>query len=127
MKSKKLFSLVIFIIITMFLSASAFSEEDAYKSSALSWQKQANDTRAAVVSVYDELSKMGDQGNADAKQLIDEAVNWLGEGDKELKSGDEKLAINKYEDASYNYNMAWQYYVKAATSGLNAKRILTGQ
>jgi len=127
MESKKLFSIVILIIMTLFLSASAFSEDDAYKTSALSWQKQANDTRVKVVSVYDELSKIGDKGNADAKQLIDEAVNWLGEGDKELKSGDEKLAVSKYEDASYKYNMAWQYYVKAATSGLNAKRILTGE
>lgn len=127
MESKKLFTIVILIITSMFLAASAFSEDDAYKASALSWQKQANDTRATVVSVYEELTKIGDQGNADAKQLIGEAVNWLGEGDKELKSGDENLAVSKYEDASYNFNMAWQYYVKAATSGLNAKRILTGQ
>lgn len=117
----------VLITTVIFLSTAAFSENDAYKDSALSWQKQATDTRAKVVSVYDELNKIGDQGNADAKQLIDEAVNWLGEGDKELKSGDEVFASNKYQEASYNYNMAWQYYVKAATAGLNARRILTGQ
>ena len=127
MELKKLFSIVILIITSMFLAASAFSEDDAYKASALSWQKQANDTRATVVSVYEELTKIGDQGNADAKQLIEDAVNWLGEGDKDLKSGDEKLAEDKYDEASYSYNMSWQYYVKAATAGLNARRILTGQ
>lgn len=127
MKLKRFFSMSVLITTVIFLSTAAFSENDAYKDSALSWQKQATDTRAKVVSVYDELNKIGDQGNADAKQLIDEAVNWLGEGDKELKSGDEVFASNKYQEASYNYNMAWQYYVKAATAGLNARRILTGQ
>ena len=98
-----------------------------YKDSALSWQKQANDTRGAVVSVYEELGKIGDQGNPTAKGLIDDAVNWLGEGDKNLENGDSEMEAENFEKASFSYNMAWQYYVKAATAGLNAKRILTGK
>jgi len=98
-----------------------------YKDSALSWQKQANDTRRAVASVYEELVKIGDQGNATAKGLIDDAVKWLGEGDKSLSKGDSEMETQDYEKASFSYNMAWQYYVKAATAGLNAKRILTGK
>jgi hypothetical protein len=31
-----------------------------------------------------------------------------------------------FEKATNEYNMAWQYYVKAATAGLNAKSILGG-
>lgn len=127
MKLKNLIISVLTVMIFMILYTNAYSQTDAYKDSALSWQKQATDTRTTVVSVYNELTKIGDKGNADAKDLITDAVNWLGEGDKELKSGDELLSANKYEDASYKYNMAWQYYVKAATAGLNAKRILTGQ
>jgi len=98
-----------------------------YKDSALSWQKQANDTRGAVASVYEELGKIGDQGNATAKGLIDDAVKWLGKGDKSLSKGDSEMETQDYEKASFSYNMAWQYYVKAATAGLNAKRILTGK
>ena len=97
------------------------------KESALSWQKQANDTRGAVVSVAEELNTIGDQGNTTAKGLIDDAVKWLGEGDKSLSKGDKDMEKQEFEKASFNYNMAWQYYVKAATAGLNAKRILTGK
>ncbi len=98
-----------------------------HKDSALSWQKQANNTRGAVASVYEELGKIGDQGNPTAKDLIDDAVKWLGEGDTKLAKGDSEMETQDYEKASFSYNMAWQYYVKAATAGLNAKRILTGK
>ncbi len=101
--------------------------ENNYKESALSWQKQAKDTRAAVVSVAEELGKIGDKGNPDAKDLIADATKWLEEGDKSLSQADKEVEKEEYQKASYNYNMAWQYYVKAATAGLNAKRILTGQ
>jgi hypothetical protein len=126
MKSYRLFSICFFITVLGF-SALAFAEDDAFKDSALSWQKQATDTRAKVVAVYEELTEIGDKGNADAKELIGDAVIQLGEGDKQLKAGDEVFADNKYQEASTNYNMAWQYYVKAATAGLNARSILTGQ
>ena len=104
-----------------------FAVASDYKDSALSWQKQANDTRGAVVGVAEELNTIGDQGNTTAKGLIDDAVKWLGEGDKSLATGDANMEKEDFEKASFNYNMAWQYYVKAATAGLNAKRILTGK
>ena len=97
------------------------------KASALSWQKQANDTRATVMGVYAELEKIGDQGNAPAKGMIDDAKRWVTEGDKSKALGDEKMGKDDYQKASYDYNMAWQHYVRAATSGLNAKRMLTGE
>ncbi|MGB7291590.1 MAG: hypothetical protein WBD99_05420 [Thermodesulfobacteriota bacterium] len=97
------------------------------KETAQSWQQQATSTRAQVVSVAEELTKIGDKGNPDAKGLIEDATNWLKEGDKELAKGDEAMKKEEWENASFGYNMAWQYYVKAATAGLNAKRILTGQ
>ncbi len=97
------------------------------KASALSWQKQANETRAAVASVADELGKIGDQGNVPAKGMIDDATHWLAEGDKSKALADEKMGKADYPKASLDYNMAWQHYVRAATSGLNAKRMLTGQ
>ena len=34
------------------------------------------------------------------------------------------MAAEDYEKASSAYNMAYQYYVKAATAGLNAKTML---
>ncbi|NIP37607.1 MAG: hypothetical protein GWO07_00915 [Candidatus Dadabacteria bacterium] len=126
MKSQSLLTYLLFVI-AFLTTASVYAVDDAFKDSALSWQKQATGTRAAVISVYEELTKIGDKGNADAKELIDDAVTQLGEGDKQLKAGDELFAKNEFEKASYDYNMAWQYYVKAATAGLNAKRILTGQ
>ncbi|MFI5323089.1 MAG: hypothetical protein ACHQ6U_06075 [Thermodesulfobacteriota bacterium] len=94
---------------------------------AKSWQKQANDTRAAVMNVYGELEKMDVSHKPDAKGLIDDAVAQLKEGDKYLKQGDEAMAKKEWEKANFGYNMAWQYYVKAATAGLNAKSILSGQ
>jgi len=97
------------------------------KDSALSWQKQAKDTRAKVVSVAEELDNIGDKGNADAKDLIKDAKHWLAEGDKKMEEADSQFNNEDYQKASYSYNMAWQYYVKAATSGLNARRILTGE
>ena len=97
------------------------------KETAQSWQQQATSTRAQVASVAEELTKIGDKGNADAKGLIEDATTQLQKGDNELAKGDKAMKEEKWEDASYSYNMAWQYYVKAATAGLNAKRILTGQ
>lgn len=94
---------------------------------AKSWQKQANDTRAEVMNVYGELEKMDVSHQPDAKGLIDDAVAQLKEGDKYLKQGDEAMAKEEWEKANFGYNMAWQYYVKAATAGLNAKSILSGQ
>ena len=120
-KKSTIFLTIVFLFTGFSIVYGATNEE-----SALSWQKNAKDTRAAVVSVYGELEKIGDKGNPDAKGLIADAVKWLGEGDKELAKGDEAMTKNEWESASYNYNMAWQYYVKAATAGLNAKRILTG-
>ena len=122
MKMKTFLSLSVFLF-----ALCTFAVGSDYKDSALSWQKQANDTRGAVVSVYEELNTIGDQGNTTAKGLIDDAVKWLGEGDKSLEKGDVDMDKEDFEKASFNYNMAWQYYVKAATAGLNAKRILTGK
>ena len=122
MKMKSFLTLICFLFVF-----SAFAIGQEYKDSALSWQKQANDTRGAVVGVAEELNTIGDQGNQTAKGLIDDAVKWLGEGDKSLSKGDKDMEKQEFEKASFNYNMAWQYYVKAATAGLNARRILTGK
>lgn len=119
---------VIFLLAVLFIGAGASNAADqsAVKESALSWQKQAKDTRVVVVGVADELGKTGDKGNADVKGLIQDAVTWLGEGDKNLAAGDEAMTKEDYQKATNEYNMAWQYYVKAATAGLNAKSILGG-
>ncbi|MBI4228875.1 MAG: hypothetical protein HY693_04040 [Deltaproteobacteria bacterium] len=94
---------------------------------AKSWQQQASSTRAEVVKVADELNKIGDQDNPTAKGLIEDATMWLKMGDESLSKGAEAMEKKEWEKANVSYNMAWQYYVKAATAGLNAKRILTGQ
>lgn len=121
---KKYYLLLAFIMICT-IGATVRGAEN--KETATSWQKQATSTRAQVASVADELNKIGDKGNPDAKGLIEDATNWLKQGDQELAKGDESMKKDDWENASYSYNMAWQYYVKAATAGLNAKRILTGQ
>ena len=126
MKSQNFLTNLLFLIVFL-MTIPVYASDEAFKDSALSWQKQATDIRAKVMEVYEELTKIGDQGNADAKDLIADAVTQLGEGDKQLKAGDDELAKKEFEKASYGYNMAWQYYVKAATAGLNAKRILTGK
>jgi len=126
MKSQNFLTYSLFLIVFL-MTIPVYASDDAFKGSALSWQKQSTETRAKVMAVYEELTKIGDQGNADVKDLIADAVTQLGEGDKQLKAGDDNLAKSEFEKASYDYNMAWQYYVKAATAGLNAKRILTGQ
>ncbi|MEE9213542.1 MAG: hypothetical protein V3U54_01940, partial [Thermodesulfobacteriota bacterium] len=66
-------------------------------------------------------------GNPYAKDLIEDAVKWIEEGDNELAKGDKAMEKEEWENANFAYNMAWQYYVKAATAGLNAKSILTGE
>jgi len=115
-----------FSFVLMFvLAGAAYGAEN--QETAKSWQKQANDTRAAVMNVYGELEKIDVSQQPDAKDLINDAVAQLTEGDKYLKQGDEAMAKEEWEKANFGYNMAWQYYVKAATAGLNAKRILTGQ
>ena len=73
-----------FLTIVLLFTGLSFVYGATNEESALSWQKNAKDTRAAVVSVYGELEKIGDKGNPDAKDLIADAVKWLGEGDKEL-------------------------------------------
>jgi hypothetical protein len=114
--------IVLSILVSFLLAGTAFAAEP--KESALSWQKQATDTRAAVVSVADELGKMDASTKPDAKGLIDDAMNWLAKGDESVASADELMAAEDYEKASSTYNMAWQYYVKAATAGLAAKTML---
>ncbi|HET7289411.1 MAG TPA: hypothetical protein VFJ67_03150 [Thermodesulfobacteriota bacterium] len=116
------------LLLALFIGAggSYAADQSAWKDSALSWQKQAKDTRVVVVGVADELGKTGDKGNADVKGLIQDAVTWLGEGDKNMATADEAMTKEDYQKASNEYNMAWQYYVKAATAGLNAKSILGG-
>jgi len=83
MKINRFLSAIIFLFI---FSSSAIGSD--YKDSALSWQKQATDTRGAVASVAEELGTIGDQGNTTAKGLIDDALKWLGKGDKSLSKGD---------------------------------------
>jgi hypothetical protein len=126
MKSQNFLTYSLFLIVFL-MTIPVYASDDAFKDSALSWQKQSTETRAKVMAVYEELTEIGDQGNADVKDLIADAVTQLGEGDKQLKAGDDNLAKSEFEKASYDYNMAWQYYVKAATAGLNARRILTGR
>jgi len=117
------------LVATLGLGSAAWAQTQAAdpKASALSWQKQANDTRATVAGVAEELEKIGDQGNVPAKGMIDDAKHWIAEGDKSKALADEKMGRADYQKASYDYNMAWQHYVRAATSGLNAKRMLTGE
>lgn len=119
----------IFTVLTVltFFAAAGISFAQGPEQSALSWQKNAKDTRKQVVSVAEELEQVGDKGNSDAKDLIKDAHQWLAEGDKKLEEGDQLFEKKDFEKASYSYNMAWQYYVKAATAGLNARRILTGK
>jgi len=97
------------------------------KADAISWQKKATDTRATVMGVAAELEKIGDQGNAAARGMIDDANHWVAEGDESTAQGDEKMAAADYPQAKNAYNMAWNHYVRAATSGLTAKSMLTGQ
>ena len=119
-------AIVLLGVLFMTAGSSRAADPSAWKDSALSWQKQARDTRVVVVGVADELGKTGDKGNADVKGLIDDAVAWLGAGDKNMATADEAMTGEDFEKATNEYNMAWQYYVKAATAGLNAKSILGG-
>lgn len=122
---KKLYMLFSSLVVVFALVSVSFGAEN--EESAKSWQEQATSTRAQVMSVYEELQKMGDKDNATVKDLIADAVKQLGEGDKFLEEGDKAMEAQQWEKANYGYNMAWQYYVKAATAGLNAKSILSGQ
>lgn len=117
----------IMFAVLVFMAATGISFAQDQKDSAISWQKQAKDTRVKVVAVAEELESIGDKGNEDAKGLIKDAHNWLAEGDRKMEEGDKLFAEETFGTSSYSYNMAWQYYVKAATAGLNAKRILTGK
>jgi hypothetical protein len=114
-------------IVMLILGFSGIGNAAENEETAKSWQEQATSTRVAVMNVYGELEKMGDKNNTVATELITDAVAQLTEGDKFLKQGDEAMAAKEWEKANFGYNMAWQYYVKAATAGLNAKSILAGQ
>jgi len=114
-------------IIMLILGFNGIGNAAENEETAKSWQEQATNTRVAVMNVYVELEKMGDKNNTVATELITDAVAQLGEGDKYLKKGDDAMAAKDWEKANFGYNMAWQYYVKAATAGLNAKSILAGQ
>ena len=120
-------TLNIFFIVMLILGFTGIAIGAQNEETAKSWQEQATSTREAVMNVYGELEKTGDKGNPVVKELITDAVAQLGEGDKYRKQGDEAMAAQEWEKANFGYNMAWQYYVKAATAGLNAKSILAGQ
>jgi len=117
---------VVFVMLfALVLAARALGADD--ESSARSWKKQATDTRATVVSVAQDLEKTGDKGNRDAAGLIADAKQFLAKGDENLAKADAEMGKSQFKEASSDYNMAWQYYVKAATAGLNAQSILSGQ
>jgi hypothetical protein len=117
---------VVFVmLVALVLSAAALGADD--ESSARSWKKQANDTRATVVSVAQDLEKTGDKGSPDARGLIADAKQFLAKGDENLAKADGEFDKKQFKEASNDYNMAWQYYVKAATAGLNAQSILAGK
>jgi len=124
---KRIRTLAVALIATVLMAAPVLAGGDAFKQSALSWKKQATDTRAAVVGVAEEIEKIGYKGNRDVEDLMRDAKEQLGKGDASFKNGEKAMKAGDYEKASAEYNMAWQYYVKAATAGLNAKRILTGR
>ena len=124
---KRVSSVVIAVVAAVLTAAPVLAGGDAFKQSALSWKKQASDTRAAVVGVAEEIEKIGYKGNRDAEDLMRDAKEQLGKGDDSFKKGEKAMKAGDYEKAAAAYNMAWQYYVKAATAGLNAKRVLTGQ
>ena len=111
-------------IVLMALALAGVAGAKDAQESALSWQKQAQDTRAAVVSVADELGQMDASQKPDAKGLIDDAMQWLAKGDESVAEGDTLMEAEDFPKASSTYNMAWQYYVKAATAGLAAKTML---
>ncbi len=115
------------LLLTLFFVLGAVAIAADNQETAASWQEQATSTRAAVVSVAEELGTLNPESNPTAKGLVDDAVMWLGMGDKELAKGDAAMKEEQWDKANFGYNMAWQYYVKAATAGLNAKRILTGK
>ncbi len=117
---------VVFVtLVALVLSAAALGADD--ESSARSWKKQANDTRATVASVAQDLEKTGDKGNPDARGLIADAKQFLSQGDENRAKADAEFDKGQFKEASNDYNMAWQYYVKAATAGLNAQSILSGK
>ncbi len=116
----------VLFLVFLFASTGSFADVD-YKQSALSWQKNARDTREQVLAVAKELEQIGDKGNPAVKDLIADAKMWLKKGDDTLSQGDKLFEEGEFKRASTTYNMAWQYYVKAATAGLNARRILTGK
>lgn len=119
--------MIITFTLSLILSIGNLANGAENEETAKSWQQQASSTRAEVVKVADELNKIGDQDNPTAKGLIEDATMWLKLGDESLSKGAEAMEKKEWEIANFNYNMAWQYYVKAATAGLNARRILTGQ
>ena len=68
---KKLFLLFIPVIMFAAIQTSFAAQNEE---TAQSWQQQATSTRAQVMAVYEELQQVGDQDNATAKELIDDAV-----------------------------------------------------
>lgn len=89
-------------------------------------QERAEDTRAQVVAVAEELESSSGEASRDAKGQIEDAKRWLARGDTELEKGEAKLGSGEPAAARQDFEMAYQYYVKAATAGLNARRMITG-
>lgn len=124
-RHKKIFMLPVVMFSLLIMMNTAFGTD--YKASAQSWQKQANDVREQVAGVAEELMGMSYEDNIAAKGLVEDALRWFERGDQSLEKADLLFENEEYDKASNSYNMAWQLYVKAATAGLNAKRILTGK
>lgn len=120
--------LFVFILVVFSLALfGIFPSQALTKEDALSWQKQAKDTRATVVGVISELDKLAPQATQDAKELIADAKLQLERGDAEYAKAEKAMGEGKFDEATSGYNMAWQYYVKSATAALNANRIITGK
>ncbi|MEM4658897.1 MAG: hypothetical protein QXX77_10810 [Candidatus Methanosuratincola sp.] len=114
------------VILSLALFGVSLSQAST-KEDAMSWQKQAKDTRATVAGVISELDKLAPQAPQDAKELIADAKLQLERGDEEYSKAEKAMGEGKFDEATSGYNMAWQYYVKSATAALNANRIITGK
>lgn len=119
---RKLYILTTIVMAAFVFSSAGFAQDEE---SALSWKKQATDTRGVVTGVIEKLDEADTSDNELVRELITDAKIQLKSGDDVFSDAEKQLKAKDFDKASANYTMSWQYFVKSATAALRANSVLS--
>ena len=99
--------------------------EDA-RAKAESWLEKADSTQAVVEGVLSSAVEAGAEEHPVASGNVADARMWMEQAEQARATAKEAYDAGNFDKAATQYNMVWQYYVKAGTAAVLAARLASG-